>query len=158
MNLDAELEEVLRHSGWAPDRIVSVDYWLTKLKDEGFTPLQGATRILSNFGGLRIDPPPRPGALFLLESIVFDPVLAASGEYDRVARWQELYERLLFPLARSGDESIILYSDKDEIVEGWCKHFNLLGHSIDDALRLMVFARTYPKRFSPQSAPNWWES
>jgi hypothetical protein len=153
----AELEAVLRGCGWSPERSVEVRHWVDLISHKGFTPFAGAVAILKNFGGLSISPPQNQHGLFCPAPFTFDPVSAASGEWDRIAGWQHEHRTRLCPLAASEQVSIILYTDAGQIVEGWERHFDLLGTNLEEALDLLVFARRYPVRFSEQSALNWWE-
>jgi hypothetical protein len=154
----SELEQVLRRCGWSPERRVPVRRWTEVLIQEGFVPIDRALLILESFGGLTITPPiPLDKTLFLPQPFTFDPILAATGEYDRVADWQERFNVRVFPLAAIGQGGMILFADDGRIIDAWADNFNVLGQDLQEALEVLVFARAYPKRFSQLAAPNWWE-
>ena len=75
-------------AGWTPDRKVSTAQWVNQLEFEGFVMLPSAIDILERFGGLETRPQKTSSDVFLPGVLRFDPLLAASGEFDRVDYWQ----------------------------------------------------------------------
>jgi hypothetical protein len=104
--------------------------------------------------GLTIIPPPDKANLFFPGPFTFDPVQAASGEFDRVEMWQGECQASLFPIADSGQGEILLYADDGRILSGWMRNLDLLGQGMEEALELLVFARSYPVPLS--GPPRWW--
>ena len=143
-------------AGRARSEQCRIDEWVEMLAGLAVSPIPGAIDVLRNFGGLTITPPTSKLNKFSPEQFTFDPVLAASGEVDRIEYWQEQHNVRLYPLAAAGQGSMILYCDGGKIVKGWQAHFNLLGNDLSGALELLVFAQRYPVRYSP-TAINWWE-
>jgi hypothetical protein len=50
---------------------------------------------------------------------------------------------------------MILYAEDGRILEGWGADLDLLGHTMEEALELRVFARTYPIPLT--GPPRWWQ-
>jgi hypothetical protein len=123
----------LESSGWKPDRRVLVDVWTARLMSEGFTILPEALSLLEVFGGLVIRPVKSRSDVYVANAVTFDPVLAASGEFDRVDYWQKKLNLTFTPIAEVGGAILMLASDgrlfscRDRII--W-----LEGESFDDAI------------------------
>jgi hypothetical protein len=155
LHFSAEVEEVLREAGWTPTRHASAVQWVDPLVKVGYTPLLIATQILENLGGLAITPPSSEANVFFPSEIIFDPVYAASSEFDRVKKWQEEYDLLLFPLGEYDPTFILLCSEDGRIFGARERQFDYLGATIADALELRILARhrpiSYPK---PENSPS----
>jgi SUKH-3 immunity protein len=141
---DEDTKTVLRSAGWSELRSVSVDYWVTTLSEEGFTPSPCAIKVLRNLGGLMIKPPRDAQRVFLPDPISLDPVKAASGEFDRVEIWQEDYGLSLFPLAEVFLYAILLIEPQGRVFAGSASGFLLVGASIEAAMAVLTLARTRP--------------
>lgn len=150
-----ELQRLLQANGWSPDRTISTDRWLEVLERQGFTPIPEATRILSNLGGLTIVPQSSKPRLFAQSNLQFDPLFAADGEFDRVEQWQDQLQTKLFPIAHNFHCCIIMCSLDGAIISGRMKNLRHLGATIEAALELELFARTYPKWLAGTRC--WWE-
>jgi hypothetical protein len=110
---------------------------------------------LENFGGLTITPPTDKANLFYPAPFTFDPVQAASGEFDRFELWQQQCDALLFPLADRGQGAIMMFAECGRIISGWMDHLDLEGNTLEEALELLIFARAYPV---PLAGPRrWWQ-
>src|SRR5713101_2605459 len=118
LQFSSEVEKVLRQSGWTPSRSVSVNQWVDPLVREGFKPLPGALKILENLGGLEITPPTSPSNLFFPSKIILDPYYTASGELDRVKKWEKRYSLMLFPLGEYDPNHMIFLADNGQITSG----------------------------------------
>jgi hypothetical protein len=148
LQFSAEVEQILRQAGWFPTRSVPVSQWVEPLVEVGYKPFPVAIRILENLGGLEITPPTSESNLFFPSKIVFDPVYAASSEFDRVEKWQRDYGLVLFPLGEYDPLFILLCAEDGRIFGGREKRFDLLGDTIEDALELRIFARRRPVPYS----------
>lgn len=144
-----EAEEVLRRSGWAPSRSVVIEAWTDRLAYEGYALTPGAARILENFGGLEITPPKNDFNLFFPSKIVFDPIIAASGEFDRVDSWQRDLQTTLYPLGEVLEQFILLFAQTGRIYACTDGVLDILGENLEEAMELLIFARTRPRRHSP---------
>jgi len=139
-----QVQKVLEEAGWSPSRSVPVTEWIKNLTDVGYKPFPLAIAILENLGGLEITPPTNQSNLFFPCKIVFDPVYAASSEFDRIKKWQEEHGLWLFPLGEYDPLFILMCSSGGRIFGGRESRFDLLGDSIEDALELRIFASRRP--------------
>jgi hypothetical protein len=144
------VEQVLRQTGWFPTRSVSIFQWVDPLVEVGYKPFPVAIRILENLGGIEISPPRDESNLFFPSKIVFDPVFAASSEFDRVGKWQKEFDIALFPLGEYDPIYILLCSEDGRIFGAREQWFYFLGETIEDALELRIFARRRPIPYAKQ--------
>src|SRR5437762_13830514 len=113
------LQSVLRDSGWTPERRVDITAWIDALTEEGYRFSQGAQAILSNFGGLEIIPAVSPTDAYAAGAILFDPVVAASGELDRIEYWEQQLGVTLSPLAEIAGQDILLLAQDGRVFAAW---------------------------------------
>jgi SUKH-3 immunity protein len=133
---------ILEASGWRPDRKVSAEQWIRQLESEGFTMLPGAVKVLEAFGGLEIAPRKVDADTFLKGVLRFDPVLAASGEFDRVDYWQQRFNTKLSPLAEGSRGEVLLLAEDGRVFSCYDGELFLDGVSFEDALEnTLVVAR-----------------
>ena len=143
---DPRVEEVLRTAGWFPGRSVQTSQWVDPLVAVGYKPLRIAIGILENLGGLEIKPPLSESNVFYPSTIIFDPVYAASSEFDRIQKWEAEYGLALFPLGEYDPSYILLCSGGGEIFGAREQWFYFLGKSIEEALEVRILARRRPVR------------
>ena len=102
---------LLRQSGWRPNRRWPTGQWVRELESEGFVMVPTAASVLETFGGLELAPPKLASDTFLKGRLHFDPVIAASGEFDRVNYWQERLNTRFSPLAEGSRGEIFLLAE-----------------------------------------------
>ena len=142
--LSHEIQSVLRQQGWSPERRVPITDWIAQLRSEGYVVSPEAETILQNFGGLTIVPVKQPDDVYGAGVIRFDPVLAASGEFDRVDFLQKQLGRTLTPLGEVG-QGILLLADDGQVLDVWDNESAEYGNSFEDALQsTLLFARRKP--------------
>jgi hypothetical protein len=134
---------VLESAGWSPNRRVSSAHWVKTLADEGFTLVSEAVVILESFGGLEVHPCRIGSQDYVPETIRFDPVLAASGDFDRVQYWQDSLKVKLSPIAEVG-AAILMLAEDGRVFSCWDNVLWLDGTTFDDAMEntLIVGKRT----------------
>jgi hypothetical protein len=110
------------------------------LQREGYVANAHAIAVLENLGRLTIVPETYPGALFHPCRMVFDPVLAGSGEFDRVEWWQKACGLTLFPVAEADPVCNVVVAENGQVFDGRDQDFNLLGASIEEALEVLLLA------------------
>jgi SUKH-3 immunity protein len=125
---------ILEASGWAPNRKVPTSQWAGQLESEGFTMLPDAVKVLEGFGGLEIVPRKTAGDTFLKGVVRFDPLLSASGEFDRVDYWQHRLNIKLSPIAEDSKGGIVLLADDGRVFICWDGKMLFIGESFEDAL------------------------
>ena len=107
-----ELRSALADAGWTPDRKVLTGHWVSQLVSEGFAMLPAAIEVLESFGGLEIHPLMVPSQVYRPGVLLFDPILATSGDFDRVDYWQKRLHMRLSPLGEiSGPVALLLAED-----------------------------------------------
>jgi hypothetical protein len=143
---------ILNASGWSPNRKVSTSQWISQLEAEGFTVLPEAVKLLEGFGGLEIVPRKAKSDAYAAEIIRFDPVLAASGDFDRVDYWQGRLNTRLSPIAELGGGAILLFSENGRVFSCWDAVLWLDGESFVDALEnTLIVAKRRPVEFGRMS-------
>lgn len=125
---------ILEASGWTANRRVPTAQWVQQLESEGFTMLPDAVKVLEGFGGLQIVPQQTASDTFLKGVIRFDPVLAASGEFDRIDYWQQRLNSKLSPIAEGSKGDILLLAEDGRVFACWDAQLFLDGASFEDAL------------------------
>lgn len=146
------LRNVLTSCGWHEDRIVDPSKWVTRLAAEGFIMIPEAVSILKSFGGLTIVPQKSPDAVFLPDKLTFDPVLAASGEFEAVDYWQSTIGKKLSPIAEIGGGAILMVGDDGQIMSCWPDRIWRDGASFIDALEnTLIIGKRRPLELDPSS-------
>lgn len=125
---------ILEASGWKPHRKAPTAQWISRLESEGFTMLPEAVKVLEAFGGLEIVPQKTGADAFLKGVLRFDPVLAASGEFDRVDYWQQRLNTKLSPLAEGSRGELLLLAEDGRVFSCYDSQLFLDGASLEDAL------------------------
>jgi hypothetical protein len=136
-------------SGWTPVREVPTDGWVNQLQSEGFAVLPEATRILAEFGGLTVIPQKSPSDAYLAEILRFDPVLASSGEFDRVDYWERRLGMRLSPIAETGGGSMLLIAEDGRVFSCRDRMLWLHGTSFENALEnTLIIAKRRPTEYA----------
>jgi len=131
--------KILTQSGWSSNRKVDVAEWVSSLKDEGFEPNAVTIAILESVGGLSILIPPY-GINPYHHELRFDPMIAASGEFDKAADWQNQLGIRLFPIGEEIRTGNILWVGNDRRFY-FGRDFGLcvLGDSFGEAMDRLAF-------------------
>jgi hypothetical protein len=142
----------LEASGWAPNRRVPTVQWVSQLESEGFIMLPEAVKVLEGFGGLEIIPRKAASDAYAAEVLRFDPLLAASGEFDRIDYWQRRLNTRLSPIAETGGGAALLLAEDGRVFSCWDGVLWLDGTSFEDALEnTLVVAKRKPVEFGRMS-------
>lgn len=80
--LDEYVLNVLKNSGWSDGRKQDITQWIQILTEEGYIVNEYAKSILSELGDLQVRVSSDKNHLGV--TMHFNPVNAASGEYDRM--------------------------------------------------------------------------
>jgi hypothetical protein len=126
-------KRLLNQFGWTPDRNIDIQKWQAQLECEGFVVTQEAAAILRSFGGLTINLSQAEGP-FIPEWLTFDPIIAASGEFDRIDYWQKYLGSILTPLALVGGGAIMVISAEGRVYSCWTGVLFEHGRTFEDAL------------------------
>lgn len=137
----AELQNVLRESGWTPERRCDVSTWIEVLAQEGYAPLLEATAILRNFATLRLYPAARRRERWAAPfSLVFDP-LTASGDFSRVREYQDRLHLQFFPIAYTCVHGPLFLADNHKIYAD-VDLLNPLARSFEQLLQRLLLNHT----------------
>ena len=141
---DAIVRAALTESGWFEGRSVDVKPFLAALAEEGFSIVDEARPWLVTFGGLTVTPPRRHGAAFASGPILFEPLLAATGEARRISEREQEIGKKLTPVGEWLDEFILLVAADGSVCAETTFQFLLLGRSPSEALRCLIRADRPP--------------
>jgi hypothetical protein len=142
-----EVRSALEAAGWTPSRKVSTERWVCQLTSEGFTMLPEAIALLESFGGLTVRPLRTPAQVYTPETIRFDPILSASGEWDRVDYWQEQLHTRLSPIADVAGAMLLLAED-GRAFSSWGSLLWLDGSCFADAMEnTLIVGKRRPQEY-----------
>jgi hypothetical protein len=139
-DMSSNFRHLASAAGWNPSRHVDTARWAAQLTGEGFSPVPLALELLTSLGGLIVKLPPA-GLNPYGSELLFDPVRAASGEFDRVADWQDELAIKLFPLADEVKNGIVVWVGSDgKFYFGRECGLYLLGDSFTEAMDQLASA------------------
>lgn len=129
--IDKYVIELFEKNGWYKGRMFDISFWINELSKEGYICFDYAIEILEELGGIEVN----VGNCNGYEGAIFDfnPYNAASGEYDRIERFEILAGEKLYPIGSMG-QAIAYVGDKQNIYFGDWKTFYWHGKSVEDYL------------------------
>lgn len=124
-------------AGWHEGRSVDAGQWIGPLESEGFIINDRAREVLSEFGGLTINPlvNGKGGSLFL------DPYDAASGLSDQARLISEEYGEIFTPIGMWGEQYITYIGTADRVLTFGPGLDWELGTSFEDAVNNVADGR-----------------
>lgn len=129
--LDEYVLNVLKTSGWNEGRTQNITTWIQILSEEGYIVNDYAKSILTELGNLQVRVSGDKNHLGA--TMHFNPVNAASGEYDRMEIFNKASNEELFPIGECFDW-IIYVSDSKKVYLGDWMSLSIAGDSIEDFL------------------------
>lgn len=145
ISFSAEVQEILRASGWTPDHRAAVSGWLQELEEAGFSPSPLATELLEALGGIKVVPRQGEGCAFFSAAITFDPLLEASADYEDLLEWADEYSLTLFPVGLTDDGIRILVSPEGKFFGAMSDMFFGYGEDVGEAMDILILARSAPE-------------
>lgn len=127
--LDEYVLKVLKKSGWSDDRKQDITSWVEILSEEGYIINNYAESVLKELGGLQIRT--SSNEYHLGVTLHFNPVNAASGEYDRMEIFNAASNEELFPIGECYDW-VIYVSESKKIYLGDWMSLSIAGDSIEE--------------------------
>lgn len=103
---------LLAKAGWFPERRVETKEWVAQLEREGFVPNAIAVSVIESFGGLVVPLPPA-GISPYAHELHFDPVAAATGEYELAEGWKDQIGADLFPVGEEVKVHSVIWAGSD---------------------------------------------
>lgn len=100
---------------------------------------------LEELGGLTVNPPRRDAAAFGSGPIVMDPLLAASGEVDRIRQREAELGIALCPVGEWMGEYVLLVAEDGSVWAETTFQVLRVGENLAEALRVMIVADTAPE-------------
>lgn len=108
--LDEYVLNVLKNSGWSDGRKQDITQWIQILTEEGYIVNEYAKSILSELGDLQVRVSSDKNHLGV--TMHFNPVNAASGEYDRMEIFNQASNEELFPMVLMTEQDVFYcYTD-----------------------------------------------
>lgn len=128
--LDEYVLNVLKESGWRKDRKQDIHAWI-QILSEGYKSNDYAQSILKELGNLQIRTSSDKNHLGV--TLHFNPVNAASGEYDRMEIFNDVSNDELFPIGECFDWVVYVSSSKKVYLGDW-KSLTIAGDTIEEFL------------------------
>lgn len=139
---DAIAGRALEAGGWSPSRQVDVGRFADWYSAEGYPSNDAVMRLLGSIGNLLIVPPDHAGAQFGSGRIVFDPILASTGERPRIADREAQLADALWPIGEWSDSYILLLGASGRLyAESSEFDVLLLGETLVDGLKTIITRR-----------------
>ncbi len=129
--LDEYVLNVLENSGWSAGRKQDISSWIQVLSEEGYIVNEYAKSILSELGDLQVRVSSDKNHLGV--TMHFNPVNAASGEYDRMEIFNQASNEELFPIGECYDWVIYVSNSKKVYLGDWMS-LSIAGDTIEDFL------------------------
>lgn len=126
---------VLKENGWHEGRKYDIGYFRETLCAEGYVLFEYAQEILESLGGITVHS--KGDGSHSYADFDFDPVEAASGEFDRIEYYQSIAHESLFPLG-SLSQGIAYAGMSQKIYWGSVDQLYLVGNSIEDYLNNLL--------------------
>lgn len=127
--LDEYVLKVLKKSGWSDDRKQDITSCVEILSEEGYIINDYAESVLKELGGLQIRTSGNENHLGV--TLHFNPVVAASGEYDRMEIFNAASNEELFPIGECYDWVIYVSGSKKIYLGDWMS-LSIAGNSIEE--------------------------
>lgn len=140
--LDKHVLNILQGSGWNVNRKIDIYSWINILLDEGYVINDYAYSILQELGDIQIrvsGDDSHCGAC-----MHFNPINAASGEYDRMEIFNSASNDELFPIGECYDWVIYVASNKKVYLGDWMS-LSIAGNTIEDFLNNIFNPNFKPK-------------
>lgn len=129
--LDEYVLNILKKSGWSDDREQDITSWIQILSEEGYIVNDYAQSVLKELGNLQIRTSSDKKHLGV--TLHFNPVNAASGEYDRMEIFNAASNEELFPVGECYDWVIYVGASKKVYLGDWMS-LSIAGDTIEDFL------------------------
>lgn len=127
--LDEYVLKVLKKSGWSDDRKQDISSWVEILSEEGYIINDYAESVLKELGGLQIRT--TSNEKYLGVTLHFNPVNAASGEYNRMEIFNAASNEELFPIGECYDWVIYVSENKKIYLGDWMS-LSIAGDTIEE--------------------------
>ncbi len=129
--LDKYVINILKENGWNKNRRQDIQSWIKILSKEGYIVNDYARDVLQELGNLQIRTSGDKNHLGAM--LHFNPVSAASGEYDRMEIFNRASNDELFPIGECYDWVIYVSSSKKVYLGDW-KSLSIAGNTIEEFL------------------------
>jgi hypothetical protein len=141
--LENKTIETLKNAGWYEGRQANIAEWIAQLKKEGFQDFPYAIKILTELGGIYVEPERIKTGEFIPGIFNFHAYYAGSGEFDRLEIFEAIANDTLFPLGMAFDQ-MFFYVGKSKriyIGDGNMTRMLLIADNIEDALNNLILGK-----------------
>lgn len=132
--MDKYVLNILLENGWNANRKVDISSWIDILSDEGYVINNYAFSVLQELGGIQIRVSGDKNHYGVC--MHFNPIDAASGEYDRMEIFNDASNDELFPIGECFDWVIYVASNKMIYLGDWMS-LSIAGDTIEEFLNNM---------------------
>ena len=132
--MDKYVLNILLENGWDANRKVDISSWIDILSDEGYVINNYAFSVLQELGGIQIRVSGDKNHYGVC--MHFNPIDAASGEYDRMEIFNDASNDELFPIGECFDWVIYVASNKMIYLGDWMS-LSIAGDTIEEFLNNM---------------------
>ena len=128
-------------SGWSRGRTVDSDQWVKPLESEGYRVHSLAQEVLTEMGGLSVEPTNRVGPNFTNdEPCNFDPFAAGSGQRALAMEVESVLGGQYFPIGEWLSYSSVFIEAGGRVVAAGMGWIWELGSTFEESLELAVCA------------------
>lgn len=140
--IDPYVLTILKDCGWSLEREYDISSCLELLSQEGYACFDYAEKILRNLGGIAINVVGDKS--HMSATFDFNPLDAASGEFDRLYDFQVAANEELYPIGNMV-QAIVYVGKSKKIYWGDWRNFYWSGDSIEDYLNNIFDLNFKPK-------------
>jgi hypothetical protein len=140
-----DLRVALEAAGWSRAYRRNPDEWTGPLESQGFSTNALARFVLENLGGLTVAALPVERPAFGSGSVQFEPLLAATGESDRVVSRERIVSTTLCPIGEWCGEYILLAGGDGCIYAETTFRVVRVGRDLHQALATVVLSNRLPE-------------
>ena len=138
--LDKYVLNVLKNHGWSEGRKRDITYWIRVLSKEGYIVNDYAQSVLEELGDIQMNT--RGDQRHSGVQLHFNPVNAASGEYDRMEIFNAAAKEELFPIGEYLYLTVYVGASK-KVYLGDQMDLSIAGNSIEDFLNRIFAPNAY---------------
>lgn len=131
--------DILLKSGWYRERKFDASSWICILEEEGYQINAYAKEILEELGDIYVGQ--KCCEEYEAATFNFNPILSASGEFDRMELFENISKDKLFPIGQVQDYILYAGASKNIYIGDW-EGLYIIGNTIEEFLT-NIFLKGY---------------